>query len=83
MNNSNCFVYMNSWNTFPKPTYNRGHAIKHAVDSVLKQTFQDFEIIIIDDASTDQTKEVVALIEDDRIHYILNQTNQERCGFTV
>ncbi len=61
------------------PTYNRGHAIKHAVDSVLKQTFQDFEIIIIDDASTDHTKEVVSLIEDDRVHYILNQTNQERC----
>jgi glycosyltransferase involved in cell wall biosynthesis len=61
------------------PTYNRSHAIKNAVDSVLKQTFHDFEIIIIDDASTDHTKEVVEVIDDYRVHYILNQTNQERC----
>ena len=61
------------------PTYNRAHSIRKAVDSVLTQSFQDFEIIIVDDASTDHTKEVVAKINDNRIHYILNSTNQERC----
>lgn len=61
------------------PAYNRAHSILKAVDSVLIQSFQDFEIIIIDDASIDNTKEVVSLIEDSRVHYILNPTNQERC----
>jgi len=61
------------------PTYNRAHSIPKAIDSVLKQSFQDFEIIIVDDASTDHTKEVVAKLNDNRIHYILNSTNQERC----
>lgn len=42
------------------PTYNRGSLIKRAVDSVLSQTFKDFEIIIIDDGSKDDTKEVLA-----------------------
>lgn len=61
------------------PTYNRAHAIKHAIDSILKQTFQNFEVIVIDDASSDQTQGIVESIKDNRVHYILNQTNQERC----
>ena len=52
------------------PTYNRAHSIHKAIDSVLNQSFQDFEIIIVDDSSTDHTKEVVAEIDDNRIHYI-------------
>ncbi len=40
------------------PTFNRKDFLKIAVDSVLDQTFDDFELIIIDDGSTDNTKEM-------------------------
>jgi glycosyltransferase involved in cell wall biosynthesis len=61
------------------PAYNRAHSIKKAIASILNQTFNDFEIIIIDDASIDNTKEVIDEIEDPRINYYRNETNQERC----
>ena len=41
------------------PTYNRCDVLSRAVDSVLSQSFQDFELIIIDDGSTDQTEEIL------------------------
>ena len=39
-------------------TYNRAHFLKDALDSIIRQTFQDYEIIVVDDGSTDNTKEV-------------------------
>jgi glycosyltransferase involved in cell wall biosynthesis len=51
------------------PTYNRAEALSRAIDSVLAQTFGDFEIIVVDDASTDETPAVVELYDDDRIDY--------------
>ncbi len=51
------------------PTYNRAGFLSFAIGSVLGQTFQDFEIIIVDDASTDNTEEVVGRFCDQRIRY--------------
>jgi glycosyltransferase involved in cell wall biosynthesis len=57
------------------PTYNRAHLISETIKSVLDQTFQDFEIVVIDDGSTDNTREVVDSFQDPRIRYIY-QDNQ-------
>ncbi len=56
------------------PTYNRAHLVKDAIDSVLSQTYRDFEIIVVDDGSTDNTKEVLAPYRD-KVKYIY-QENQ-------
>lgn len=58
------------------PTYNRAHLIGRAIQSVLDQTYQDFEIIVVDDASTDETEEVVKSFADDRINYTRHQKNK-------
>jgi len=57
------------------PTYNRGHLISRAIESVLKQTYVNWEYIIVDDASSDNTKEVVESFEDDRIKFIACKEN--------
>ncbi|MCK4325602.1 glycosyltransferase family 2 protein [bacterium] len=57
------------------PTYNREHLIGSAIQSVLNQTYQDFEIIIVDDGSTDNTEEVVKSFNDERIQYIRHREN--------
>jgi glycosyltransferase involved in cell wall biosynthesis len=51
-------------------TYNRADFISRAIESVLNQSYKDFELIIIDDGSTDNTKEIVAKYKDFRIKYI-------------
>jgi glycosyltransferase involved in cell wall biosynthesis len=59
------------------PTYNRATFITKTIESVLNQTYIDFEIIIIDDGSTDNTSEVVHAIKDARVLYFKKQ-NEER-----
>jgi glycosyltransferase involved in cell wall biosynthesis len=58
------------------PTYNRAHIIGRAIESVLKQTHTNFELIIIDDGSTDNTAEVVKSFDDERIKYIKHERNK-------
>lgn len=58
------------------PTYNRAHLVSRAIRSVLGQTYQDFEIIVVDDASVDGTEEVVKSFDDPRISYIRHEQNQ-------
>ena len=57
------------------PVYNRSSSIARSVESVLAQTFQDFEIIVIDDGSTDQTCEVVRKLGDGRVRLVCHDTN--------
>ncbi|OQX55888.1 MAG: hypothetical protein B5M53_03595 [Candidatus Cloacimonas sp. 4484_209] len=52
------------------PTYNRAHIVGRAIQSVLDQTYQDFEIVVIDDGSNDNTEEVVKGFTDEKIRYI-------------
>jgi len=57
------------------PTYNREAFLKRAIKSVLGQTFQDFELIIVDDGSTDKTKELVDSFDNDKIKYIYQENS--------
>ena len=57
------------------PTYNAEKYISTAIESILQQTFEDFEFIIIDDASTDQTYDIICSYHDKRITRIRNQRN--------
>lgn len=59
------------------PTYNRATYLGHAIESVLSQTFTDFEIVIVDDGSTDNTESIVKQMRDRRIRYF-KKKNEER-----
>jgi glycosyltransferase involved in cell wall biosynthesis len=58
------------------PTYNRKLLIGRSVRSVLNQTYRNFELIIVDDASTDNTEEVVSSFNDERIRYVRHEENR-------
>ncbi len=57
------------------PTYNCGQYIAESIQSVLSQTYSNWELLIIDDCSTDNTRYVVSSFKDPRIHYQCNQKN--------
>jgi glycosyltransferase involved in cell wall biosynthesis len=60
------------------PAYKRGHIIERAIRSILGQTHQDFEIIVVDDGSRDNTELIVASLskEEPRIRYFCHKTNR-------
>lgn len=57
------------------PTYNCGRFIRESISSVLAQTYTAWELLIVDDCSTDNTAELLAAYKDERIHYMRNEQN--------
>lgn len=58
------------------PTYNREETVSRAIDSVLEQTHDDLEVLVVDDGSTDGTVAVLESYDDDRVRPIYHETNQ-------
>ncbi len=68
------------------PTFNRVNLLPFAIESVLKQSYEDFELIICDDGSADGTPELMSQYTDSRIKYIrhpqnIGKSNNMRSGF--
>jgi glycosyltransferase involved in cell wall biosynthesis len=61
------------------PTYNRAHLIADTIESLQQQEYDSFEIIVVDDGSTDNTQEVVESVADDRTRYV-KKSNAERAA---
>ncbi len=61
------------------PAYNQGHYLREAIQSVLNQTYHDFDILVVDDGSTDNTSEIAHTFDDPRISY-LYQDNRGLSG---
>ena len=57
--------------------FNGGNYLPEAIESILKQTFTDFEFIIINDGSTDASENIIKLFKDERIVYINNEMECE------
>jgi glycosyltransferase involved in cell wall biosynthesis len=58
------------------PSFNRGHCIRACIESVLAQSFQDLEVIVVDDASNDDTRGQVMSVDDPRVRYIAHERNR-------
>ena len=58
--------------------YNEEKYLAKAIDSVLAQTYSDFELIIINDGSSDKSEEIVKSYQDDRIKYVVNKENKRQ-----
>src|ERR1700719_665273 len=61
--------------SFVVPCYKLGHLLAECLNSILSQSFRDFEILIMDDCSPDQTPEVARSFTDPRVRYVRNETN--------
>lgn len=57
------------------PTYNCAKYLQESIDSILNQTFQDFDLYIYDDYSTDNSSEIISEYHDNRVFYIKNSEN--------
>lgn len=62
------------------PTYNRAHLISRAIGSVINQTYTNWELLVVDDASEDNTEEVIKKISDSRIKFIKCKLNVGNAG---
>ena len=57
-------------------TFNRAHSIAQAINSALQQTYNNFEILVVDDGSTDDTLRAVQSLSDPRVHILRHDTNR-------
>ncbi len=62
--------------TVAMPVYNGAATVARAIDSILQQTFRDFELVLIDDGCSDNTIDIVRSYNDPRIRLIMHETNQ-------
>lgn len=62
------------------PTYNGSKYLREAMDSVLGQSFDDYELLVVDDCSKDATAEIVKTYRDSRIHLFVNEHNRGLVG---
>ena len=68
-------VYMDPKVTFVVPCYKLAHLLSECVTSILQQTYTDFELLIMDDCSPDNTPEIAASFADPRVKHIRNPRN--------
>jgi hypothetical protein len=66
--------------SFVVPCYKLGHLLRECVESILGQTFPDFEVLIMDDCSPDNTPEVARSFSDPRVIHIRNEPNLRHLG---
>jgi glycosyltransferase involved in cell wall biosynthesis len=59
--------------TIVLPTHNRAHLLGRAIRCVMEQTYQQWELVVVDDGSTDGTRDTVAAFADPRIRYLRNE----------
>ena len=57
------------------PVYNASSFLRESISSILNQTFTDFELILLNDASTDNSREIIKEFKDPRIRYYENKQN--------
>lgn len=62
--------------TIVLPTYNGAKYLRQSIDSCLNQTYKNIELIIVDDGSIDETRQIIRSYEDDRIKYIKHDKNE-------
>lgn len=58
------------------PTFNRAHTICRSIESIARQNFKDYELIVVDDGSTDGTEKIIERYMNDRIRYLRLDKNQ-------
>ncbi len=61
------------------PTYNRKEKLPECIESVLRQSYREIEVLVVDDASTDGTEEIFREISDKRLKYFRYDTNRGAC----
>src|SRR5882672_6620269 len=58
------------------PTYNRAHMVGKTIASILRNDFTDFEVLVVDDGSEDDTEALIAKLTDPRIHYYKKENGE-------